>query len=115
MSTNNNGLAKDVLIPFRSTVVGVSKAKGFTAEGKRYGFYMTQEAAQALIAELQKNLNSPKGVKLDIHVGKKVNGQTGHQFDSSFAFCKAVADGTTAIAGAPKTFAASTPKYKTAG
>jgi hypothetical protein len=92
---------KDPIISTKSTTLGES-SKG----ANRLTISLPQEQVQALIQELGKLLENPRGVKLDIHTAKR-SGPRG-EFLSSFMFVKgiqefgAVTSNTTAKKGAYK-------------
>lgn len=83
--------SKDKLIDFKGTTVGVSGGKE-NPKGTLLKLSMTPEQAALLIGELTRVASSPNGVKIEIHTRKKVNSNTGMEFDSSFAFVKAIGD-----------------------
>lgn len=83
----NSERPKDKLLTFKSTRVGKS-----STGSDRLELSMNQEEVKSLIAELTANAENPNGVKIDIHTKKKVNGNTGLEFDSSFAFVKAIGE-----------------------
>jgi hypothetical protein len=96
---------KDPMTKFRSVIRG-KNSKG----GDRFQLYLSQEEAAALITTIQANLDNPKGVKLDLHISKKVH--EGRTFDSAIGFVKGVSEsgaygGAGGGAGGAKKF---TPK-----
>ena len=82
---------KDPMITTKSTTLGES-SKG----ANRLTISLPQEQVQALITELGKILENPRGVKLDIHTAKR-QGPRG-EFLSSFMFVKGIQEFGAAVA-----------------
>lgn len=100
MNQNNQNRPKDPMVLFRSVKRG-KNSKG----GDRTELFMTKEQAEVLITELTKNLDQPHGVKLDLHVGKRMTNDGTREFDSAVCFVKAVQERPGAGGGAPRNFA----------
>ena len=90
--TNYQDRPKDPLVKFRNVVRGFDKKKDrLNPEGgERFQLYMTTEEAMALREAIDANIESPNGLKLDLHTQKRENSQNGNVFDSAYLFVKPV-------------------------
>jgi hypothetical protein len=92
---------KDPMTKFRSVIRG-KNSKG----GDRFQLYLTSEEAAILVETITANLGNERGVKVDLHVSRKIAQDTGREFDSAICFVKPVSDGPGARGAAPKSFVA---------
>lgn len=76
-------MKKDFVVNF----TGFKKDKNSKGQD-RFIFYMDQETAKAFSEALQKENTSGRGVKLDMHMGERVNKATGSTFLKPFMFVK---------------------------
>jgi len=107
---------KDPIFGTKSVRLGISNSK-VLADAQRITLSLTQETAAQLATELNGLAGNERGVKLDIHIGKKTTMDGTRTFDSAFFFAKPIqAFGTEAAAGAaPKKFIPKTLTTKTNG
>lgn len=87
---------KDPLINVRNVIRG-KNSKG----ADRFQLYIGGEdqygndAIVALIETLQANVTNPKGVKIDLHVGRRTTNDGSREFDSAYFFVKKVEESST--------------------
>ena len=78
-------MEKDRLFGYRNTI------RDKDTKGRdRLQVYLNQEDVPAMIEILQGLTGNEGGVKFIFHTGPKTNSATGHTFDSTFGFVKAV-------------------------
>jgi hypothetical protein len=89
---------KDPIFGTRSVTVKESGSKALT-DATRLSMYFDKEVVEELITTLEGLKSNERGVKLDIHYGKKSTNDGSRQFDSGFMFAKAVGE---AVSGGEK-------------
>jgi len=76
---------KDTLFSFRSTI------RGKDSKGRdRNTFYLDKEHVMEFAKAVAAAKDNEGGVKLIFHTGKKIHGESGRSFDSTFGFVKLV-------------------------
>jgi len=107
---------RDPLFGTKSVPLAVSHSKVLT-DAQRITLSLTQETAAQLATTLTALAGNERGIKLDIHIGKKTTMDGTRTFDSAFFFAKPIqAFGTEVAAGdAPKKFIPKTLNTKTNG
>lgn len=88
---------KDVMILAKSAKRGLNQANKLRVE-----FSMNSEQVGKLLAELTALKDSPRGVKLDIHLTPKT--YEGREFDSGIAFVREIQEFGAARGGVAKSF-----------
>ena len=107
---NTTEQKKDPLFGTKSVRTGVSGSKTFIDNsGTRLTLSIDQVTAKALYDTLGGLLSNERGVKLDIHSGKKVTQDGSRTFESGFFFLKEIQEfGQGGVPGGETT----TPRYR---